>query len=73
MRRIEAERIYERRVFFIDNLGFCEPTAIWRISFEDFLVFEALHEEIYRSFGYDCIKIPPMSPEDRITEIERLV
>lgn len=73
MRRIEAERIYERRVFFIDNLGFCEPTAIRRISFEDSLVFEALHEEIYRSFGYDCIKIPPMSPEDRITEIERLV
>jgi len=57
MQRLEAERIYERRVFFIDNLGFCEPTAIRRISFEDSLGFEALHEEIYRSFGYECVKI----------------
>ena len=71
--RLEKDRIYERRVFFIDNLGFCEPTAARRISFEDSLVFEGLHEEVYRSFGYDCVKIPPVNLEERVALIERFV
>jgi predicted ATPase len=71
--RLEKDRIYERRVFFIDNLGFCEPTAARRISFEDSLVFEALHEEVYGSFGYECVKIPPLTLEERVALIERLV
>jgi predicted ATPase len=71
--RLEKDRIYERRVFFIDNLGFCEPTAARRISFEDSLVFDALHEETYRSFGYDCVKIPPVTLQERVGLIERLV
>ena len=71
--RLEKDQIYERRVFFVDNLGFCEPTAARRISFEDSLVFEALHEEVYRAFGYDCVKIPPVSLEERVALIERLV
>ena len=46
--RIEAEAIYERRVFFIQHLGFVTPTDARRISFEDALRFEATHEASYR-------------------------
>ena len=57
--RIEADRVYERRVFFIENLGFVTPTAARRISYEDALRFEQVHIETYRRLGYDLIFIPP--------------
>ncbi|MFD9972581.1 hypothetical protein [Streptomyces sp. NPDC059017] len=52
------EGIYERQVFFIRNLGFCEPTPARRISFQESLVFEKIHEQSYRAFGYELIDIP---------------
>jgi predicted ATPase len=42
--RVIAGSFYERTVFFVRNLGFIEPTAARRISFEDSLAFERLHE-----------------------------
>lgn len=56
--RIETEQTYERRVFFIENLGFVTPTAARRISYEDALRFEQVHLEAYRRFGYDLVLIP---------------
>lgn len=47
--RIARERVYQPRVFFVRNLGFCEPSAARRISFEESLVFERLHERSYRA------------------------
>lgn len=55
--RIGAERIYEKQVFFVENLGFCEPTAARRISFDDSVRFEKVHEEVYREFGYECVRV----------------
>ncbi len=56
--RITSEEVYERQVLFVRNLGFCEPTAARRISFQESLAFEKVHEESYRAFGYDIIDIP---------------
>lgn len=56
--RITRERVYERRVFFVRNTGFCEPTAARRITFEESLVFERIHEESYRRFGYELVEVP---------------
>ncbi|MFH8573756.1 ATP-binding protein [Streptomyces sp. NPDC017993] len=56
--RITAEEIYERQVLFIRNLGFCEPTRARRISFQESLAFERLHEQSYRAFGYELVDIP---------------
>jgi predicted ATPase len=69
MRRIERENIYQRQVFFIENLGFCEPTEARKISFEDSLLFEKIHAETYISFGYDLMKIPPHSLSERVRSI----
>ena len=71
MERIKEEKIYERQVFFIENLGVCEPTQARRISFEDSLRFEKLHEETYRSFGYEIVKIAPEKLSDRVEQIKR--
>jgi Predicted ATPase len=55
--RVVAERVYAG-VFFIRNLGFVEPTAARRISFEDSLTFEDLHERTYHELGFDLIEVP---------------
>jgi predicted ATPase len=73
MERIKEEKIYERQVYFIENLGFCEPTQARRISFEDSLRFEKLHEETYRSFGYEIVRIAPQKLSDRVEQIKRFV
>jgi predicted ATPase len=57
--RIGREQTYQRQVFFVRNLGFCEPTAVRRISFADSVRFERTHEATYRAFGYELIDIPP--------------
>jgi len=71
--RINEGQIYEKQVFFIENLGFVEPTQARRISFEDSLRFEKIHEETYRSLGYECIKIAPEKLSARVERIKRLV
>jgi predicted ATPase len=73
MERLREEQIYQRQVFFIENLGFCEPTQARKISFEDSLRFEKVHEETYRSFGYECVKIPPVELSRRVEHIRSCV
>ena len=73
MKRIEKEQIYQKQVFFIENLGFCEPSAARKISFEDSLKFEKVHEETYRYFGYDCIRVAPSDLTTRVEQIKRYV
>lgn len=69
LERIEHERIYQRQVFFIENLGFCQPSEARKITFEESLVFEKIHEETYTSLGYDLIKIPPEALSQRVHRI----
>jgi predicted ATPase len=71
--RIRAGRIYQKQVFFIENLGFCEPTQARRISFEDSLRFEKVHEETYRAFGYECVRIARGEISARAEQIKRIV
>jgi predicted ATPase len=66
---IEREGIYQRRVFFIEHLGFCLPTEARKITFEESLVFEKIHEETYTSLGYDLIKIAPDALSERVHRI----
>lgn len=67
--RIKRDAIYERQVFFMRNLGFCEPTAARRITFEDSLCFERIHEDTYHGFGYQLVDIPAGALEYRAAAI----
>ncbi|MEJ8659456.1 AAA family ATPase [Streptomyces sp. MS1.AVA.4] len=73
MDRPPSERIYERQVFFVRNLGFCEPTAARRISFEESLVFERIHEQSYRAFGYELIDIPADDLARRVAAVSSVI
>jgi len=64
--RIRRDAIYETRVFFIRNLGFVTPTEARRITFEETVRFERIHEETYRDLGFELIPIEPASVAERV-------
>ncbi len=45
--RLKESKIYEQKVFFIENLGFVKSTEARKISFEHSLIFEKIHAETY--------------------------
>jgi predicted ATPase len=67
--RVVAERTYEPTVFFIRNQGFVTATAARRISFEDSLVFEQIHERTYRDLGFEVVDVPAGPLADRVALI----
>jgi predicted ATPase len=66
---VVAERTYEPTVFFIRNQGFVTATAARRISFEDSLVFEQIHEQTYRDLGFEAVDVPAGRLADRVALI----
>jgi predicted ATPase len=71
--RVMAEGVYEKEVFFIRNLGFVAATAARRISFEESLAFEQLHEQVYRDLGFRLIDVPAGPLADRVALIQQTV
>lgn len=47
--RIHKHHIYEKRAFFVENLGFITNTDARKISFEDSLRFEQVHFDAYKN------------------------
>jgi predicted ATPase len=73
LQRIRDEAIYQHRVFFIRHLGFVTPTDARRISFEDMLRFEQIHEEIYRDFGFELVFVEPGTLMERVRAIKAAI
>ena len=69
----KSEAIYQHRVFFIRNLGFVTPTEARRISFEETVRFEKLHEEAYRNFGFELVSVEPGSLAERVNIIKAAI
>lgn len=70
LERIRTESVYQHRVFFIRNLGFIINTDARRITFEETLHFEKIHEAIYRQHGFELIDITPGTIADRVSRIK---
>jgi predicted ATPase len=73
LERIKKEAIYQSRVFFIRNLGFVTPTEARRISYEETVRFENIHEETYRDFGFELISVEPSSLAKRVNIIKAAI
>jgi len=73
LERIKKEAIYQKRVFFIRNLGFITPTEARRITFEETLRFEKIHEETYRDFGFELVSVEPGSLVERVSIIKAAI
>lgn len=64
--RLVAEGWFDRRVFFVEQLGFIVNTEARRISFEDAQRFGALHEAAYERYGFTLVRVPPTSIDERV-------
>src|SRR5437773_2864586 len=73
LERVKKEAIYQNRVFFIRNLGFITPSEARRISFEETLRFEKIHEDTYRHFGFELISVGPGSLVERVSIIKAAI
>ena len=73
LQRVRAEAIFEERVFFVQNLGFVTRTAARRISFEETLRFEKIHEETYRGFGFELFVVEPGDLLERVSAIKAAI
>jgi predicted ATPase len=73
LERLQREAIYEQRVFFIRNLGFITPTEARRISFDETLRFEKIHEETYKKFGFELVEIAPASLAERVSIVKTAI
>ena len=67
---LKREAFYEKRVLFVQSLGFVTPSAARRISLEDARRFEAVHESTYRLHGFELIPISPGSVLERVAAIQ---
>jgi predicted ATPase len=73
LERVRNERVFENRVFFIRNLGFVTPTGARRISFEDTVRFEKVHEKTYRDFGFELFPVEPGTLAERLRCIKEAI
>ena len=73
LQRVKEQAIYESRVFFIRHLGFITPTEARRISFEDTVRFEQIHEETYRELGFELVPVEPGSLMERASAIKAAI
>jgi predicted ATPase len=69
LERIRHEGIFQKTVFFVRNLGFVTPTEARRISFEEALRFERIHEEIYAKCGFEIVSVVPGTVLERVAAI----
>lgn len=70
--RLVAERWYEQTVFFVRHQGFVQATVARRISFEDSLAFEKVHELAYREVGFDLFEVPAAPLPVRAAAVQQM-
>ncbi|HZN72554.1 MAG TPA: AAA family ATPase [Micromonosporaceae bacterium] len=68
--RMTAEGLYQGQVFFVHLLGFITPTAVRRISLAQSVTFERLHEQAYRSHGFELVDVPAGTVGERVELID---
>jgi predicted ATPase len=71
LQRIDQQGVFQRHVFFIRSLGFVTATEARKISLEDALRFEEVHETTYRQHGFEIVPVEPGSVLDRVEAIRR--
>lgn len=64
-----GQRVFASRVFFVRLLGFITRTEARRIDLADAVRFEQVHEETYRSFGFELVPIERGSVAERAATV----
>ena len=62
---------YARPAFFVRHQGFIQTTQARRISLQDALAFEKVHELTYREVGFEVVDIEPAALALRVAAIRQ--
>ena len=73
LERMKNEAVYQPQVFFIRNLGFITATKARRITFEESLRFEKIHEDTYCRFGFTLVYVEPGNVSERVRAIRAVI
>lgn len=71
LERVTGQNVFEPNVLFLRNLGFITPTEARRITYEETVRFEHIHERVYREFGFAVTVIGPGAVADRVRRIRQ--
>ena len=71
--RILQAGVYEPMVFFVRNQGFIQRTEARRITLEESLEFERIHEQTYRELGFELVDVPAGPLADRVALIQQTI
>ncbi|HEU0086674.1 MAG TPA: AAA family ATPase [Pseudonocardiaceae bacterium] len=71
--RVVGQGVYEVTVFFVRHQGFLRATSARRMSFDNALVFERLHEQMYRSLGFRLAEVPAGPLTDRVACVQQTI
>lgn len=71
--RIAQDSIFERRVFLVRSLGFVAPTPARRITQDETMRFEAIHERTYLDHGFEIVPIGGGSVLERVAAVSAVV
>ena len=71
LQRVREEDVFQNTVLFLKNLGFITRTDARRITYEETLRFEQIHEQTYRDIGFQITMIAPGSVSERAEQIKR--
>lgn len=67
--RLAASGWFERRVLYVETLGFIVNTAARQISHQDALRFGAVHREVYRRFGFELAPVASGHVAARVSDV----
>lgn len=73
LRRVTAKKVFQSRVLFLKNLGFITPTEARKITYEETVRFERIHERTYQDLGFEIVLIDPASVSHRVKQIKRVL
>lgn len=68
-----ASAQYERRVLFVELLGFITRTEARRISLDESQRFERFHIAAYERFGFELVRVPALPLGQRVALVRSLI
>jgi predicted ATPase len=66
---VEAQGRFERRAVFVRLLDFIQRTEARQIGLEESRRFEAVHERVYRRYGFELEFVQPADIDSRIRAV----
>ncbi len=68
--RVVEREVYQSEVFLVRPLGFVTGTPARRISYDQSLIFETIHQQVYHEHGFQLIDVPAAAVPQRADFIE---